>query len=386
MLNRVIEASAAALGPEELLETVCRELALAFNVPQAAAALLNEEKTEAVVVAEYLSKGRPTALNHAIPVADNPSFQYLLEHRRPLAVEDAQTNPRLAPIHHIMHQRGVSSLLILPLTIKEDVVGSLGLDAIEPRSFSIEEVNLAWSVADQVAGVLDRARLTQTHQHLITAIEQTTESVVITDTEGAIIYVNPAFEQNSGYSRAEVAGQNPRILKSYRQGATFYQALWDTITSGQVWHGRFINKKKDGNLYTEDATITPILDEDGAIVNYVAVKRNVTRELQLEEQYHQAQKMEAIGRLASGVAHDFNNLLTAIMGHSGLALRVVPPDNSVHSDLEGIKQNAERAAGLTRQLLAFARKQVVHPIVLNLNDLALNLDKMLRRLISEDIE
>jgi len=388
LLNQVIAASAADLEPELVLETACRELALAFDLPQAAAVLLNQEKTEATVVAEYLAEGRPAARHKTIPVADTPLFQHLLTHKAPLVVDDVQTDPRLSPIHDLMRQRGVVSLLILPLIVEDEVVGSLGLNAIKARRFSTEEINLAWSVADQMAGALARDRLAQTYRLLTTAIEQATESVIITDTNDKIIYVNPAFEQVSGYSRAEVVGQSPDILSSGKHDDAFFQELWETITSGQVWYSRIINKKKDGTLYTEEITISPIRDKSGNIINFVEVKRDVTRELELEEQYRQAQKMESIGQLAGGVAHDFNNLLTAIIGYASLPLylNLLPPDHPVRSDLQNIQQIAERAANLTRQLLTFARRQVIESKVLNLSDLVLDIDKMLRRLIGEDIE
>jgi PAS domain S-box-containing protein len=223
-------------------------------------------------------------------------------------------------------------------------------------------------------------------RRLTTAIEQSPESVVITDTEGAILYVNPAFEQITGYSRAEAVGQTPRILLSGQQEPAFYQELWATIKAGEVWRGRIVNRKKDGSFYTEEVIITPVRNEQGQIVNYVSLQRDITRELQLTEQYRQAQKMEAVGRLAGGVAHDFNNLLTAIMGYTGLALETLHPNDPLRMDIEGIQKTAERAANLTRQLLAFARKQVIHPVMLNLNELLMNLSKMLRRLIGEDIE
>ena len=265
------------------------------------------EKPEAEVVAEYLAEDRPTALGKTIPVTGNPSFQYLFDHKSPLAVSNAQTDPCLEPVHDLMRRRGVVSLLIVPLIINDAVVGSIGLDSLEPRHFSAQEISLAWNVANQVAGVLARARLAQTSQRLMTAIEQATESMVITDTKGRILYVNPAFEQITGYNPTEALGQNPRLLKSGKHDETFYREMWQTISRGKVWRGKFINKKKDGSLYTEDATITPVRDESGIIVNYVAVKRDITYELKLEQQYHKAQKMEAIGRLAGGVVHDLHN-------------------------------------------------------------------------------
>ncbi len=221
---------------------------------------------------------------------------------------------------------------------------------------------------------------------LMTAIEQTPESVVITDTEGRILYVNPVFERVTGYSRAEVIGQNPRLLKSNRQESAFYRELWAKIRAGEVWRGRFINKKKDGTLFSEDAVIAPVRDGKGAITNYIAIKRDISHELDLEVQYRQTQKIDSIGRLAGGVAHDFNNILAVICGHTDLALAQLSPDAPLRSNLECIQESAERAANLTRQLLAFARRQVIEPRRINLNELIVNLNKMLHRLIGEDIK
>jgi two-component system, cell cycle sensor histidine kinase and response regulator CckA len=237
-----------------------------------------------------------------------------------------------------------------------------------------------------IRDVTERKRAEEELHRLMTAIEQVPESIVITDTQGRILYVNPTFERVSGYSRAEVLGQTSRILKSGKQDALFYQGLWAKIIAGQVWKGRFINQRKDGGLYTEDTVIAPVRDKQGAITNYIAVKRDITRELETEEQYRQTQKIDSIGRLAGGVAHDFNNILSVIIGHTGLALMELDSEAPVRSHLDAIQENAERAANLTRQLLAFARRQVIEPRVLNVNELITNLNKMLRRLIGEDIE
>ncbi len=221
---------------------------------------------------------------------------------------------------------------------------------------------------------------------LMTAIEQTPESIVITDTQGTILYVNPAFEQVTGYSRTEAIGLNTRLLKSNRQNKAFYRELWTRISAGEVWRGRFINKKKNGALFTEEAVIAPVRDEKGAVMNYIAIKRDISHELELENQYRQTQKIDSIGRLAGGVAHDFNNILAVICGHTDLALTQVSPDSPLRSNLENIQESAERAANLTRQLLAFARRQVIEPRRVNLNELIINLNKMLHRLIGEDIK
>ncbi len=234
--------------------------------------------------------------------------------------------------------------------------------------------------------ITERKRAEQQMIRLIAAVEQTADSIVITDTEGIIQYVNPAFERISGYTEAEVVGQTCRVLKSGKMEKDVYAELWVTIKRGNVWTGHLINRKKDGSLYEEHATISPVRDPSGEIINYVAVKQDITQRVQLEDQFLQAQKMEAVGKLAGGVAHDFNNLLTAITGYSDLTMRKLQAADPLRHNLEQIKKAGDRAAGLTRQLLAFSRKQVLQPKVLNLNTIVSDLSKMLQRLIGEDIE
>jgi two-component system, cell cycle sensor histidine kinase and response regulator CckA len=250
-----------------------------------------------------------------------------------------------------------------------------------PQRIDGRPVGRVWSFRD----VTERKQKEAELNRLMTAIEQTPESIVITDTEGRILYVNPAFEQITGYPRAEAIGQNPRVLKSDRHDNFFYRELWAKISAGEVWRGRFINKKKNGTFYSEDAVIAPVRNEKNVVTHYIAIKRDITRELELEDQNRQSQKIDSIGRLAGGVAHDFNNILTTILGNAELALMQLPTDAPLRSNLESIQEGAERGANLTRQLLAFARRQVIEPRLVKLNDLIVNLNKMLQRLIGEDI-
>src|SRR6185503_2924977 len=247
--------------------------------------------------------------------------------------------------------------------------------------------------ADRIVGIIafgmdvtERRRAEDQQARLSRVVEQATESIMITDAQGTITYVNPAFESISGYSRAEVIGQNPRILKSGHQDAAFYRRMWETLARGEVWKGRLVNRRKDGTLFQEDATIGPVRDASGRLVNYVAVKRDVTTEMRLERQLMQAQKMEAIGRLAGGVAHDFNNLLGVIVGYGEITRRKLGDNDSLTAKVDQILKAAERAAGLTRQLLAFSRQQVLQPKIVDLNVIVSDVGKMLRRLIGEDIQ
>jgi PAS domain S-box-containing protein len=238
-----------------------------------------------------------------------------------------------------------------------------------------------WVIRD----VSERKRAERNLQRLKQAVEQSAESIIITDPQGTILYVNPAFEALTGYSRAEAIGNNPRMLKSGVQDQEFYRELWSALERGEAWRGSFVNKRKDGTLFEEEATISPVHDEQGTLVSYVAVKRYVGRERQLEQQLHQAQRLEAVGRLAGGVAHDFNNLLTAILGYAHTALTKLSAQEPLRRNLEEIIKRADQAGNLTRQLLTYSSHQALEPRVLDLNALLGNMDGRIRELIGEHI-
>jgi len=221
---------------------------------------------------------------------------------------------------------------------------------------------------------------------LSSAVEQSADTVLITDHAGTIEYVNPAFEALTGYSREELVGNTPRLLKSGEQNSETYQELWQTLLAGKVYRGIFVNRRKNGEIYYAEESICPIRNSSGQITHFIANGRDLTERRRLEAQLVQAQKMDAIGRLAGGVAHDFNNLLTIITSYSELALDAVPKSSPLEAKVHEILLAARRAAELTRQLLAFSRKQTQLLRVVDLNDIVGNIAKLLPRLIGEDIE
>ncbi|HLP18288.1 MAG TPA: PAS domain S-box protein, partial [Bacteroidota bacterium] len=201
-------------------------------------------------------------------------------------------------------------------------------------------------------------------------VEQTPASVVVTDTTGIIQYVNSKFMSVTGYTRDEIYGQNPRILKSGDLSLENYKHMWETITSGNEWRGEFHNKTKDGEYYWESALISPIRDSKGTITHFVAIKEDITqrkraeeefkrsevRRHELEQQLFQSKKLESLGTLASGIAHDFNNILAVIMGQASLLEQRRSDSAKFYRSLEGLQQSAERGASLVKQLLMIARK------------------------------
>jgi len=218
------------------------------------------------------------------------------------------------------------------------------------------------------------------------AVEQSADLIMITNNEGVIEYVNPAFEALTGYSQQEAVGQTPAILTSGQQAPALYRELWETISIGNVYRNILVNRKKNGELYYVDESISAIRDAGGFITHFVSNGRDLTKRLHLEAQLLQAQKMDAVGRLAGGVAHDFNNLLTIITSYSEMGLDAAVPGSPTHSRLQEILSAARRAAELTRQLLAFSRNQPQALRVAELNPVVSGIVKTLHRLIGEDID
>jgi PAS domain S-box-containing protein len=225
----------------------------------------------------------------------------------------------------------------------------------------------------------DRARLSA-------VVEQSAEAILITTVDGVIEYVNPAFERLTGQPRAQLIGRTAAVLKSDASDEEVWTALRATLRAGGPWSGQFTHVRPDRTIVQVAAMVFPVRGEDGRVVNYVGGMRDVTHERQIEDQLRQAQKMEIAGRLAGGVAHDFNNLITVITGRAQMLLRdeALEPRHLRHVEL--INETANRAAALTRQLLAFSRKQAIAPRVLDLHAVLANMTKMLRRLIGEDME
>ncbi|GEM_PF-1857780 len=190
---------------------------------------------------------------------------------------------------------------------------------------------------------------------LTNAVEHSPVSIVLTDAEGNITYVNPKFTEVTGYTFEEAIGKNPRILKSGVHDMEFYRQMWETLKSGHEWHGEFCNKRKDGGLYWELASISPILDKTGSVVNFVAVKEDITEKKKAEEDRFLLDKLKSLGVLAGGIAHDFNNLLTGIIGNISLASTQAKDNPALQKRLDETLKAAERGAGLSAQLLVFAK-------------------------------
>ena len=410
-LNRASLAMAGSSSQEGIFLAVSRELAsIDFSMAvfmlegegkQLSLRFMGKEPRVAGELAEMF--GDPVNAG-PFPFSDSGDFAQVVRGRETLLIKDfekllesilpEESRPLIPRVAKTM---GISRLVLAPLADDESVIGMVALDNADLTEADLPVVT---AFALQMGSALQRARLSQAmarenaerrraqeeRARLYAAIEQAAEYVLTTDIEGRITYVNPAFEKITGYTRDEAIGRRPSLLQSGRHDKAFYGRMWRTLTAGLVWRGQLVNRRKDGSLYSEEATISPVKAEDGRIVSYVAVKRDVTEAVELEERLRHAQKMEAVGRLAGGVAHDFNNILTTITGYADLLLTGLGEEDPRAAEVREILAAARRATGLTRQLLTFSRKQVISPRRVSLNAVVENIHAMLRPLIGEDIQ
>lgn len=203
--------------------------------------------------------------------------------------------------------------LVVPVIREKRVMAILGVGN-KTVNYTKEDVITLQRLADVGWETVVRKRIDAERALLMSAIEQAAESIVITDKQGLIQFVNPTFEKITGYSREETLNQDPRIFSSGKTPSSHYQEMWDRLLCGESWRGRFVNKKKDGTFYTEDAVVSPVIDAAGVTTHYVAVKTDITQSLEQEEKLKvsqgilvQQEKLAAIGQLAAGVAHEINN-------------------------------------------------------------------------------
>jgi two-component system cell cycle sensor histidine kinase/response regulator CckA len=255
----------------------------------------------------------------------------------------------------------------------------------EASSPEPQRVPAGLNAADVHAAELKGQESEEILRKLWRSVEQMADALIIMDRSGAMEYVNPAFEALTGYSRQEVIGQSFEMLRS-EQHADDYEEMWNTVRSGNVFRGIVMNRKKNGETLIIEKALTPLRSGTGEITHFISTGRDITERRKLESDLQQAQKMDAIGLLAAGVAHDFNNLLLVISAYAELMLDSLDEQDPLRRNVAEIMGASRRAADLTRQLLAFGRKQMQSLQILDLNTVIGEISDMLPRLIGEDIE
>ncbi len=238
----------------------------------------------------------------------------------------------------------------------------------------------------RVGEAVTRHRLQQTNDLLIAALESTRDGIVISDLQGTVQHVNSALERMFGFGRHDLIARNTtELFRSEYQPADLSDVIWRTLHERRSWQGELVNQRKDGTLLDSSLTISPIFDFRGQMTHFVSIYRDITERKQMERQLVQAQKMQSVGTLAGGVAHEFNNLLAGIQGYAQLAMREQGLSSSAKEFLDFIVQLTDRAANLTRQLLAFARKPSLVRAPTDLVKLLESTRQLVQRSLSVDI-
>ena len=356
--------------------------------------LVGSQEEDFFLIQEILDRNRralPAVLDHAGSLEEAKTM--LQRGNYGLVLFEHETGDAAATklLSEFLHSRGALPFILLTEHADEKAVAEIvqagAYDCMERSQLTganlVRTIRCALSLHSTQQ---QRHVAEQSLRKLSCAVEQSADAIFITNSEGIIEYVNPAFEILTGYSPEEVTGRTSSILKSGEQAPVLYREVWETIRSGNAGRSIVVNRKKNGEVYYVDESISAIRDAEGRIANFVSNGRDFTERLRLEAQLLQSQKMDAIGHLAGGIAHDFNNLLTIITSYSELALDSVAPESPAQARIQEILSAARRAADLTRQLLAFSRKQPQALRVAELNPVVSGIVKTLRRLIGEDIE
>ncbi len=220
---------------------------------------------------------------------------------------------------------------------------------IKPLRHGHDEVRVLFSrdITAEKKRDLDYLRFSNVIEHTINPIQ-------ITDAAGRMVYVNPAFEQVTGFSRDELLGQNPRMLSSGKHGQEFWKEAWQSIAAGNVWVGRVENRRKDGSPFYTELVISPIVDRSGQVVGFLGAHRDITEQKMLEQQLVRSQKLESIGTLAAGIAHEVGNPLTAISSLVQVIQRT-SADEFAKEKLELIHSQVNRITRIIRELVDYSR-------------------------------
>ncbi len=274
--------------------------------------------------------------------------------------------------------------LIVPVLRSDLIVAVLGVGN-KSTAYTNQDVQTVQRLADLAWEIVTRRRSEELNARLKQAIEQAAEAIVITNHMGQVQYANPAYETLTGHPLKDMLGKLPNLFCKDAPDAAEVVEMWDVLQRGETWQGTLARLRQDGTPYFEEAVISPVFNNAGEISNLIAVKRDISEHLRLqaekelvEEQFRQAQKLEAIGTLAGGIAHDFNNILFAILGNAGLARETIPAGNPALESIAQIVESSQRAADLVKQILTFARKTKKRPVAVQVANVVKSVARMLR--------
>ncbi|MCB0197185.1 MAG: PAS domain-containing protein, partial [Anaerolineae bacterium] len=376
ILYKIDQAILAAHSPEEIGQAALAHLQSLIPYQQATINLFDLKNNEAIVIAEQTGRNDEMQLNKHLPLPLSPKDLSALR----------QGNIRITT--ETLSPADICTTLHAPLLFPEDALGTLTIRSSLPDPFNEEHQKIVQEVASQLAIAIQNTQLTDRFQRVITSISDYVYMTELTASgHSRNQYISPQVDVLTGYSAHAFLSDwtfwiDTVIHPDDRADAA---AQWTKLTQGKAGETEYRIIRADGNVvWVRDSARVETTAEKSRFI--YGVISDITRRKQLEEQLYQAQKMEAIGQLAGGIAHDFNNLLTVITGFGELVLQNRFNQNDpARQDVEQIVKAGHRAATLTRQLLAYSRRQVLQPRIVNLNGTVEHTSKMLERLLGEDI-
>ncbi len=355
LLSKVIRLTAYATDTVEVLTQVCTELAQYLGCPQAAFALINEERTSATVIAEYIVSDRFSAMGEEIPLKNNPSMDYILKNKSPLVVEQAQEHPLLEPIHDLMKRRGVESLLIFPILVKDQVVGTVGLDFLEPETFKPDEIALVTRVAEQVGNALERLWAAEeiiNQKHYYQALVETSPVAIVTlDLNHRIVDCNPAFEALFGYAKSNVIGEALDTLivpEHQREEASRYT---QEVDSGKNIRGVTTRQREDGSLVDVEIFGTPVI-VNGKKIGLFALYHDVSELMQAKRDAEDAARTKS--QFMANMSHEIRTPMNAVIGMTSLLLDT-PLNAEQREYVHTIRRSGDNLLEIINDILDFSK-------------------------------
>jgi PAS domain S-box-containing protein len=387
--KQIFEMIASSAPLDEVLATLCRTIESHSDGMLCSVLLIDPDGARLrVSAAPTLPPAYLAATAEMRIAADLGCCGAAAWHKARVVAEDIATDPRCLVYRDVALAHGLRACWSTPIMSSDaTVLGTITSYYRQPQQPSQRDVALV-EASTHLAGIAvarDRAEgaLRETNRHLSSMIEASPIPIWVFDIAGRVTVWNRAAEHVLGWTAAEVIGRflpfvGDDHLAEFR--VNLARALEGAISGLQL-----VRRRKDGSPVEMSLSSTPLRDGRGAIQGVMTAAVDMTEHKRLEAELQQLQKMEAIGRLAGGVAHDFNNLLTIISGRSELLLRRLSASDRARRDVDLIQKTADRAATLTRQLLAFSRRQILNPKVIDVNELLASVVSMLQRLIREDI-
>ena len=382
---------AGGLDPAEVARQIACTVVRVFGTQHAALYRLDREVARLVCIAAA-GLGEPEDWRgQTVGVGEGIVGRADAEERSvwtPDVLEDSRIDLAARAVERVTAD-GFRSVLAVPLKAGERVIGVLNLGDAAGRTYTEDELTLLAAFVGQGAVALENSALYReirdARDFLQSITENSPDAIITTDGRGRLTYFSRGAEAMFGYRAEKMIGS--AVADLYPGGLEEARAVKRRLAQeGQLRNYESGFLTKDGGCVEVSASISLLRDATGRVAGTLGVLKDIGERRRLEEQLRQSQKMEAVGRLAGGIAHDFNNLLTVIAGRAQLILSRLRPEEPIHRDATLVRTTADRAAVLTQQLLAFSRKQVLQPQVLNLNAVVTAMEPMLGRLIGEDID